>query len=94
MPHCITNGCYNNSSPEKTAKGISLYCLPLKNPPHLLGLCKKQLRLENPTLTASVRTCSVHFEKSCFITINPIKERLVGPTKRQLKKDAIPTIFP
>ena len=92
MLQCIAYGCYNNSSPEKTAKGISLHRLPLTNA-HLLSLWKKQIHLKNPRLTATAQLCSTHFQESCFIATNPIRKSLGGSTKRLLKKDAVPTIF-
>ena len=83
VPNC-TNGW------RKTrGTNISYHRLPTN---HMKKLWLQQIRRDNPRDAKHSFVCSEHFSPDCYVI--PLSERLCGQTKRkQLKPDAVPTIF-
>lgn len=95
MVQCVVVGC-SNRTPRDSNKGISFHRLPLKDK-ILLGKWRAQIKRENLPKLEHSHVCSEHFERTCFesdyrLELLPNNSRT--SSRRRLKKDAIPTLFP
>ena len=95
MVQCIVVGC-SNRTPRDTKRGITFHRLPLKNE-RLLSEWLVRIKRKNLPKLEHSHICSQHFEPSCFK--RNFKVSLPGlltgkSTKRNLKSDAVPTLFP
>ena len=93
MVECAVVGC-SNRTPRDAKRGISFHRLPFKNKPLLRSgyiVCIKRANL--PRLS-QCHICSEHFEKESFKSCSYLNLCPGRKRKRQLNKDAVPTIFP
>ena len=91
MVHCVVVNC-SHRSPRDTKKGISFHRFPLKDETRLSEWLAQIKRKNMPPLAHS-HICSAHFESSCFE--EDLRSKLMPESgrKRNLKDDAIPTLF-
>ncbi|XP_031751510.1 uncharacterized protein LOC100145473 isoform X3 [Xenopus tropicalis] len=95
MPTCIVNGCHHSCKKKKSFPNVVLHVFPgnidtinkwLQNIPQDFGdideMAQKILLRKK---TDADRICSDHFAPDCYV---------YQGTKRVLKLDAVPTIFP
>ena len=95
MPQCAAADCLNRAG-VSSKKGISLHRLPDLKREDIwhrwliaLGRCEEEL-------PSDVCVCSIHFEENCFDNTFEVKRKLGGcssKAQRQLRPDAVPTIF-
>jgi len=97
MPHCCAFGCNNESKKtegkRKDRKKVTFHRIPGDG---IKELRKKWLvaigrPIEN--LQKCPYLCPDHFDLSCFDESVDLQNELLGGSKRNLKKYAIPTIF-
>ena len=91
VKYCIAYGCRNKEPDTKTNKGLHFHSLPLTRP-LILKQWLQNMKLKNPSVNKYSRLCSHHFSPNCYV--RDFKSELLGLNlKKQLKKDAVPTIF-
>ena len=92
MPHCAAVGC-SNEAKNKRDPSISFHRVPLEGEISKKWLAAIGRPLSN--LPKQPHLCSHHFEPHCFDESVDLWNRLMRdkPRSRELKPDAIPTIF-
>ena len=92
MPRrCVAAGC-----DTKNSEGYSLHTFSQdRDLREKLTRAVKQQRKNWDSPSKYSLLCSKHFEVDCFVTEGSCYRDEVGlPTKKRLKPDAVPTIFP
>ena len=92
MVHCVVVNC-SQRSPRNTKKGISCHRFPLKDESQLSEWLA-EIKRENMPPLENCHICSAHFAPSCFED-DIIRSKVMPESarKRDLKDDAIPTVF-
>ena len=95
MPQCAAADCLNRSG-VSSKKGISLHRLPDLKREDIRHRWLIALGRREEELPSDVCVCSIHFEENCFDNTFEVKRKLGGcssKAQRQLRPDAVPTIF-
>lgn len=100
MPNkCSAVGCKSGYSNETTDSTVSFHRFPIKNS-ELLKQWSRRLNREEFTPSKYSVLCSLHFTANDFVeessdtNVDRKKKRNVSLTKRYLKDDAVPSVFP